>query len=53
LGSSARERVRDRFLSVRNLDDYLDVIRPLLAAPNPSSPASGRGAGSCQYKDAP
>jgi trehalose synthase len=32
MGRSARERVRDRFLSVRSLLDYLAVIRRILAA---------------------
>ena len=32
IGRGARERVRDRFLSVRSLLDYLAVIRRILAA---------------------
>jgi hypothetical protein len=30
MGERARERVRDRFLSVRTLLDYLEVIRSAL-----------------------
>jgi trehalose synthase len=37
MGRRARERVRDRFVSVRSLLDYLDVIRKVLRpAPTPS-----------------
>jgi trehalose synthase len=37
MGRRARERVRDRFLSVRSLLDYLEVIRKVLRpAPTPS-----------------
>ena len=32
IGRRARERVRDRFLNVRTLIDYVDVIRRLLPA---------------------
>jgi hypothetical protein len=31
MGERARERVRDRFLSVRSLLDYLGVVRKVLA----------------------
>jgi hypothetical protein len=33
MGQRARERVRDEFLSVRSLLDYLAVIRKVLGAP--------------------
>lgn len=41
IGNGARERVRDRFLSVRSLLDYLAVIRRILReAPSSGSPDS-------------
>ncbi len=40
LGRRARERVRDEFLSVRSLTDYLGLIREVLRAPAHSSVSS-------------
>jgi trehalose synthase len=37
IGRGARERVRDRFLSVRSLLDYLGLIQRVLATPSSSS----------------
>jgi trehalose synthase len=45
IGRRARERVRDRFTSVRNLLDYLALIRRLTARP-PSGAGSARAAAS-------
>jgi trehalose synthase len=42
MGRNARERVRDHFLSVRSLLDYLALINRLLSAP--PAPARERGA---------
>ena len=41
MGQRARERVLDRFLSVRSLLDYLDLIRAVLGHPTDRSIASG------------
>jgi trehalose synthase len=35
IGRSARERVRDRFISVRSLHDYFALIRRLMLVPSP------------------
>jgi trehalose synthase len=37
IGRGARERVRDRFLSVRSLLDYLGLVQRVLATPSSSS----------------
>jgi hypothetical protein len=37
MGRAARERVRDHFISVRSLLDYLAVIRTLLRTGRPSA----------------
>ena len=38
MGARARERVRDRFTSVRNLLDYAALIARLVGAPSPADP---------------
>jgi len=51
LGRRARERVRDEFLSVRSLTDYLGLIREVLRAPAHSS-VSSRSATDSTIRDA-
>jgi hypothetical protein len=36
MGRRARERVREEFLSVRSLLDYLALVRRVLVAPSPA-----------------
>jgi trehalose synthase len=44
MGRAARERVRDEFLSVRSLLDYLRVIRGLIEAGSPQASSSTKSA---------
>jgi hypothetical protein len=43
MGTEARERVRDRFLSIRSLLDYLAVIERVIRAQAGAGSRSGAG----------